>query len=124
MSKTIGMGGSVSLGSAVYPVSTWSVDVKNGVEDVTDTASGAWVSKIPGISEAEISFTAFWGSAVAELSTAFAIGTAVAASLAIGSGGGTVSGTFIIGSFKITNPAKNAVTFECTGQSTGTVTFA
>lgn len=117
------MGGSVKIGSAVYPVSTWSVNVSNDVQDCTDTGSNGWVAVLAGVSSAEVSFTAFWGSATAQLSTAFAIGSSVSLTLDIGNGADTVTGTVIIASFVIANPAKNPVTFECTGKSNGAFTF-
>ncbi len=123
MAKLIGMGGSITVSTAVYPVSEWSINVTDDVQDVTDTGSSGWTSRIAGVMSAELSFRAFWGSAAAILSTTFAIGTKVTASLAIGGGGDTVGGDFYISSFTITNNCKTPVEFQCTGQSDGAVTL-
>src|SRR6266545_4097308 len=99
MAKLIGMGGSITVGAAAYPVSEWSINVSDDVQDVTDTGSAGWTSRIAGVKSAELSFRAFWGSAAATLSTTFAIGTSVSVSLALGSGGDVVEGDFYISGF-------------------------
>lgn len=123
MAKLIGMGGSVTVGSAVYPVSEWSLNVSNDVQDVTDTGSAGWVASLEGVSSAELSFKAWWGSGPAVLSTTFGIGTTVSASLAIGSGSEAITGSYVISGFTITNNAKTAVEFQCTAKSNGAITF-
>ena len=117
------MGGSISLGSAVYPVSTWSLNLSNDVQEVTDTASNGWKTVIAGISSGELSFTAFWGASVASLSTAFGLGTSVVANLAVGNNGEVFSGTFIISSDVVTNGAKTPVEFQCTAVLNGAITL-
>ena len=123
MAKLIGMSGSITVSAATYPVSEWSVTVSNDVQDVVDTGSSGWVSRIAGVNSAELTFKAFWGSAVAELSTAFAIGTNIVPTLTIGNSMETFTGTFIITSFTVTNNAKTPVEFSCTAESVGIVTM-
>lgn len=123
MAKLIGMGGSVSVGATAYPVSEWSLNATNDVQDVTDTASQGWTNRIAGVKSAELTFRAWWGSAAGDLSTVFAIGSVIAATLTIGSTSDIVTGSFVINSFTITNNAKTPVEFQCTAQSDGAVTF-
>jgi predicted secreted protein len=123
MAKLIGMTGSVQVASAVYPVSEWNINVNNDTQDVTDTASGGWYEGLAGINSAETTFTAFWGSAVANLSTTFAIGTTVVVTLNIGNSAKFFTGSFIIKTFSVKNNAKTPVEFSCTGVSTGVVTM-
>lgn len=123
--KLIGMGGNVTVASANYPVSEWSINVTNDVQDVTDTASGGWIASLEGVSGAEVTFRAWWGSSPSTLSTTFAIGASVAVTLNIGNQGTpqAVSGNVVISSFTITNNAKTTVEFQCTGKNNGTFTF-
>lgn len=122
MAKLIGMGGSVTIGSTPYAVSEWSINVTGDIQDVTDTGSAGWVSRIGGVKSAELSFRAFWGGSVATLSTVFAINTKVSASLFIGGGSQDFAGDFYISSFTVTNNCKTPVEFQCTAQSDGVVT--
>lgn len=124
MSKLIGMGGSVTVSSTSYPVTEWSANFTNEVQDVTDTGSGGWVARLASVNSCEATFTVYWGAVSGNLASAFAVGNTVAASLVIGASSQSVSGNFIISSFTIKNAAKEAVTFECTAQSTGAVTIA
>jgi hypothetical protein len=124
MAKLIGMGGSVTVSTTAYAVSEWSVNVSNEVQDVTDTGSAGWVSRIGGVSSADVTFRAWWGGSVANFTTVFSPGTKVACSFQIGSGSLTVDGDFYIESVSITNNSKNAVEFQCTGKSDGTIVVA
>jgi predicted secreted protein len=124
MAKIIGQGGDISVSSTAYHVSEWSLAVSNDVQDVTDTGSNGWVSRIPGVSSGELTFRAWWGGSATALTTTFAVGTKVTASLTEGTSGGTVSGAFYISGFTITNNSKTAVEFQATGQSDGAVTFS
>ncbi|WP_261341128.1 phage tail protein [Fimbriiglobus ruber] len=117
------MSGSITVSSATYPVSEWSASVSNDGQDVTDTGSSGWVARIAGVNSAELTFKAFWGSATAELTTAFAIGTVVAATLTIGNSSETFIGNFLITSVEVTNNCKTPVEFSCTGESTGAITM-
>ncbi len=121
MAKITGMGGNITVSAADYPVSKWSLAVKDDVQDVVDTGSAGWEEYIAGVKSADLTFSAFWGSAVATLSNVFAIGTNVTATLKLGSGGQTASGVFIISDFTITNDAKTPITFECTAKSEGVI---
>lgn len=123
MGKAIGMSGSVMVGSAVYPVTEWNIALSNDVQDVTDTGSAGWQELLAGVNSAESTFTAFWGSSAALLSTAFAIGTTVAIILNIGNTGKSFTGTFLIKTFSLKNNAKTPIEFSCTGGSTGSVTM-
>jgi predicted secreted protein len=123
MAKLIGMGGSITVGSGTFPVSEWSLNVSNDSQDVTDTGSNGWVATLAGVNSAELSFRAWWGSGPSVLSTAFAIGTSVTASLAIGSGSEAITGNFIVSGFTFTNNAKSTVEFQVTAKSNGAITF-
>lgn len=123
MAKRTGMGGVVTVATVEYPVGEWAVTATNDVQDTTDTGSDGWMDNCEGVSSAECSFKAFWGSAAGSLASAFEIGTVVSADFGIG-GGGSVSGDFRIKSFTITNNAKTPIEFSCTGTSKGEVTFA
>jgi predicted secreted protein len=124
MAKLTGMGGSITVSATAYAVSEWSGTVSNELQDVTDTASGGWVNRIASVSSADITFRAWWGSSVALLSSTFASGTKVTASLAVGNSTVTMSGGFFVESITITNNAKGAVEFQCTAKSDGAVTIA
>ena len=123
MAKIIGDGGDVTAGATAAHVSEWSLNVSNEVQDVTDVASSGWAARIGGINSAELTFKCWWGGIATTLSTLFAIGTQVAATLDIGKSGASITGNFVITSFGITNNVKNAVEFTCTAQSTGVVTL-
>jgi predicted secreted protein len=123
MAKLIGMGGNITVSSTAYPVSEWSANVSNDVQDVTDTGSSGWVNRIAGVNSAELTFKAWWGSSASTLSTIFAIGSVVSATLNIGGGSQTFSGSFVITDFTVTNNAKTPVEFSCTAQSNGIVTM-
>lgn len=123
MAKLIGMGGSVEVSSATYPVGEWSANVTNDVQDVTDTGSNGWVARLAGVSSCEVTFRAFWGSATGSLAAAFSPGTVVALTLNIGTSGIAVTGSFVVSSATITNGAKTPVEFQCTAQSNGEVTI-
>src|ERR1700722_14943440 len=123
MSKLIGMGGSATNGSVVYPVKEWSVDAKNDLQDVTDTASSSWTANIAGVNEADIKFSSWWGSGPATLSTAWALGTAIALSLALGNSAQVITGSMLVGGFTITNNCKTPIEFACSGKNNGVIVF-
>lgn len=122
MAKLTGMGGNITVSATAYPVSNWSINVTNDVQEVTDTGSAGWAAFLAAVSGAELTFTAFHGAAGTAYATTFAQGATVAASLAIGSGGSTVGGSFIVSSYTITNDAKTPVEFQCTAKLTGALT--
>lgn len=123
MAKSIGMGGSVTVGGTSYPVSTWSAAGANDVQDVTDTGSGGWRVRLAGVNDCEINFTAFFGAAATSFTATFSPGTTVAASLGVSGTSPAVTGNFIVSSATITNAATSPVEFQCTALSTGTVNF-
>lgn len=124
MAKLIGMGGSIQISSATYPVSGWSINETNEVQDVTDTGSGGWVARIAGVSSAEVTFKAFWGSGPADLATTFAVGTTGTLTCNVGSGGDSFDVPGIISAFSVTNNCKTPVEFNCTLQSNGAPSFS
>jgi hypothetical protein len=71
----------------------------------------------------ELTFTAFYDSATV-LMNVFAAGTSMTVTLTAGSAGSppTVTGTFLVSSFTLTNGAKTPVEFQCTAQSSGAIT--
>lgn len=122
MAKRTGMGGDITVGASVIPVSEWSANFSNEVQDVTDTGSNGWVARLKSTSSCEASVRAFWGGTAAVLSTVLAIGTTVTLTLTVGGGSEEITGSFIVSGFTMTNNAKNAVEFSATLQSTGEIT--
>ena len=124
--KGLGMGGNVTTGGSDYPVTEWNGTLENDAQDVTDTGSAGWQALLAGINKADVTFTAFWGSAAASLAATFGIGTTATLTLNVGAAAytnhATIAGTFIIKSFAIKNAAKNAIEFTCNASSTGAIT--
>ena len=123
MAKINGMGGSITVGGTAYPVQRWSAACKSDNQDTTDTGSSGWRACIAGTKSCDLTFTAFWDGAGTLLSTTFNIGATVSASCALGDGGDTLSGSFVISDFTITNDAKSPITFECSAWSNGAITM-
>lgn len=122
----------------VIPVTAWTGDVQSELKNVTDTAAGGWQALIGGIKKGVFTFAGFWdaGQGAVTLATLLAPGRPVEVTLRLGkykvTGGGTpttaapyaIAATIVVGSLKFTNDAKEAITFECSGESTGPVVLA
>lgn len=122
MAKIIGMGGNITVSSTAYAVQKWDGTTTNEVQDVTDTGSSGWVARITGVSSMEVTATMFWGASATTITTVFAQGSNISATLNIGSTSETYIGSFYVSSVKISNDAKTPVTVEVTLMSTGIVT--
>lgn len=122
MAIKTGIAGSITVGMTTYPVTEWSVVASDDLQDITDTSSDGWQVQLSSIKSAEATFKAFYGS-TAGLASAFAIGSTVTASFAIGNTGDSVDGDFVIKSFTITNNYRTPIEFMCTASSTGEITF-
>lgn len=125
---TAGKSASFKLGSnAIGGLNEGSITVNGETIDVTTFASGGWIERIQGLKSAEISISGFWlntdTNGQTKLRTDFLSGTAVTMSALLdGTAGWT--GSFHVTSLEYGAAVDGEVSFSCSLESTGAVTYA
>jgi predicted secreted protein len=118
-----GFGGSVTLGSATYDVTDWSLTVNAEAVDTTNTGDAGWESNILGAKSWEGSAKSFWDSAADPAGTAFAAGVRATITLLVAATGKSYSGSCQLVADNIENPVKGAVAFGFNFKGTGPLTY-
>ncbi len=126
----IGQGGSVkytptgsSAAATTICVESWTIELRNDVQDVTTTCSGGFIDRIDGCTDATLTFTGFYDS-TAPILTGVQPGYELEFEADIGSTIDKITANFIVQTVNIENPAKSTVKFTVTAVSTGSITYA
>lgn len=111
--------------NTIQDLNEGSITINGELIDVTNFASGGWISKMQGLKSAELSFSGFWittdTTGQTALTTGLTAGTAVACS-ALFDGTAGWSGNFMVASLEIGASVADAVSVSFSLESTGALT--